>query len=88
MSDVDGKLYLDIDGKTKEYIILLTFVSNNKNYIVYTENETDEDGFIKTYVGEYVKKNNIEKLIPVEDEEILSEVDKILAKIDGEDSKK
>ena len=41
----------DENGKEVEYEVLFTFESNetNKNYIVYTDNEIDEEGNIKVY---------------------------------------
>ena len=38
-----------------EYEVLFTFESNetNKNYIVYTDNTTDEEGNIKVYASIY-----------------------------------
>lgn len=45
----------DEEGKEVEYEVLFTFESNetNKNYIVYTDNTTDEEGNIKVYASIY-----------------------------------
>lgn len=71
-------------NKKKEYDILLTFESEDseKFYIVYTDNELDEDGFIKTYAGIYNKTSSKEELLPVESEEELSLIEKLLSKLD------
>ena len=81
----EGKIDLLENGKKKECSIIFSFEQNNKNYIVYTDNKVDADGFIKTYAGEYLKEDSEEKLIPVEDEKILAQIEKLLEKIDGEE---
>lgn len=83
----EGKIELIDNGKKKECSIVFSFEQDGKNYIVYTDNEMDNDGFIKTYVGEYAKDGDQEKLLPVEDERILAQIEKLLDKIDGEESK-
>ncbi len=83
----DGKIELAQDGEKKEYSIVFSFEQNGKNYIVYTDNSVDSDGFIKTYAGEYVKNDDVEKLLPIEDEKILTQIENLLNKIDGEESK-
>lgn len=47
----------DHDGKTIEYEILFTFDSEEtkKSYIVFTDNNIDEDGSIITYAATYDK---------------------------------
>ncbi len=83
----DGKIELIENGKEKEYSIVFSFEQNSKNYIVYTDNSVDSDGFIKTYAGEYVKDGEAEKLLPIDDEKILTQIENLLSKIDGEESK-
>ena len=43
------------NGIEKEYDVILTFHSNkqNKDYIVYTDNEYDEKGSLKIYAAIY-----------------------------------
>lgn len=50
----------DEDGKEVEYEVLFTFESNetNKNYMVYTDNELDEEGNIKVYASIYEPKED------------------------------
>ena len=63
----------DENGNDVEYEVLLTFESNetNKNYMLYTDNTTDEDGNIKVYASIYVPKEDgtldeNTKLLPIE----------------------
>ncbi len=83
----EGKIELLDNDVKKEYSIIFSFEQNDKNYIVYTDNSIDDDGFIKTYVGEYIKEENEEKLLPVDDEKVLAQVEKLLDRLDGEESK-
>ena len=50
----------DENGNDVEYEVLLTFESNetNKNYMLYTDNTTDEDGNIKVYASIYEPKED------------------------------
>lgn len=68
------------DGKSKTYDILIMFEAeeNNKTYIVYTEHELDDDGFIKTYAGIY----NKDSLLPVENDEEWELIDSLLKKLE------
>ena len=63
----------DENGVDVEYEVLLTFESNetNKNYMLYTDNELDEEGNIKVYASIYTPKEDgtideNTKLMPVE----------------------
>lgn len=82
----EGKIELLEDGIKKECSIIFSYEQNGKNYIVYTDNKVDNDGFIKTYAGEYIKTGDEEKLLPVEDEKILAQIEKLLEKIDGDEN--
>ncbi len=42
----EGKIELLEDGIKKECSIIFSFEQNGKNYIVYTDDKVDEDGFI------------------------------------------
>ncbi len=83
----EGKIELIENGQKKECSIVFSFEQEGKNYIVYTDNNVDDDGFIKTYAGEYVKEDGEEKLLPVEDDKILAQIEKLLERIDGEENK-
>ena len=77
----------DSKGKETEYEILFTFESEdtNKKYIVYTENEKDKDGMIKTYASIYEEDGNILKLSKIEDDKEWNVVEKLLKHATEED---
>ena len=82
-----GKIELIEDGEKKEYSLIFSFEQEGKNYLVYTDNAVDEDGFIKTYAGEYFKKEGEEKLLPIKDEKLLAKIENLLEKLDKEEGK-
>ena len=67
-------------GEETEYEILFTFESEdtNKKYIVYTDNELDEDDMIKTYASIYEDNDGVLKLTKIEDEKEWKLVEKLL----------
>lgn len=77
-------LTLKENGKEKKYNILFSFMEDEENYLVYTDTEASEDGFIKTYAGKYVEADGEGRLLPVLDEHILEQIDNLIKKIDGE----
>lgn len=86
MKENENIITLSVDDKEKEYSIILSFDSEDNHYIVYTDDEKDEEGFIKTYAGIYKEAGGKAKLLPVEDEKQLELIEKLLAKLDGEDN--
>ena len=68
------------DGKTVKYEILFTFESEDtdKNYIVYTDNEQDKDGMIKTYASIYEEDGKYLKLTPITDDKEWNLVEKLI----------
>ena len=65
------------EGKEVECEVLFTFESEEtkKNYIVYTDNTTDEEGNTKVYASIYNPNEAETKLLPIETEkESLSEI--------------
>lgn len=70
----------DKDGKKSEYEILFTFESGDtdKKYIVYTANEKDKDGMIKTYASIYEEDGDELKLTPIEDDKEWNLVEKLI----------
>lgn len=68
--DVKFKV-VDDSGKEKEYEKLFSFESDktNKNYIVYTDNELDEDGNTKVYASIYDPNKETQTLQAIETEE-------------------
>ena len=79
----DNKLTLINGRKSTTYDILFSFEANDNKYYVYTDNKEDEDGIIKAYAGIYMKDSKKEYLIPVENEDELSLIEGLLAKLDG-----
>lgn len=80
------------EGKEIECEVLFTFESDetNKNYIVYTDNTTDEEGNTKVYASVYYPDQEETKLEPIETEKewkiIESILDEIQKEIQGKDS--
>lgn len=67
------------NGEQEEYEVIFTFKSKNtnKDYVVYTNYEKDENNIIKCYSGIY-EDGNITK---VDTEEEIKTIDKILKDI-------
>lgn len=78
----NNKITLVNGKKNVEYDILFSFEANDNKYYVYTNNEEDEDGFVKVYAGIYMKDSKKEYLLPVESEEELSLIEGLLEKLD------
>ncbi len=80
------------EGKEIECEVLFTFESEetNKNYIVYTDNTTDEEGNTKVYASIYNPDEDETKLIPIESEKewkiIETILDELQKEIRGKDS--
>ena len=74
-------IYLTDENENEcEYSVILTFdTDENNRYIVYTKDEVDEDGFIKTYAG----KVDGEVLKPIKDDNIWQLIENLLNKIDN-----
>ena len=69
----------DENGKDIEYEILLDFIlrKNNKRYIVYTDNTTNNDGSLNVYASVYINGT----LEDVSTDEEWDEIEKRLNKI-------
>ena len=85
---MDEKKFLkivDIEGKEVEYEILSAFKleKTDKNYIVYTDNNKDEEGSLNIYASIYYPKNN--KLDSIETEEEWHEVERRLRNMQQEE---
>ncbi len=68
------------DGLEKEYFIIKMFTYNDKDYMIYTENNDTKD----VYAAKYEIKDNELKLYEIETDEEWNYVDSILSNI-GED---
>ena len=62
---------LDESGNEKEAEILSAFTIKkyNKNYILYTLNEVDENEMVKIYASELIEKDNMYSLAAIESDE-------------------
>ena len=79
--------YIDSDGKKSECKILYTFEldKTGKNYIVYTDETTDENGQIRTYAATFDPSKDTCDLGPIETEEEWKIIEGILANLTKED---
>lgn len=79
----DNKLKLiDKDGKQCEYDIITSFnlAATNKNYVVYTDNLTNELGELNVYASIYYPEDET-KFDSVESDEEWQVIEEILANI-------
>ena len=78
----------DSKGKKHEYRVLLDVenTSLKVNFIVYTDEEKDDNGDIVCYASTYVlsEKGNITKLKPVSGEEEFEFLSKLLCSLESE----
>lgn len=70
-------------GKELEYEVLFTFESEetNKNYIVYTDNTTDDEGNTRVYASNYTGEGEQMTLSPIETEKEWKIINTILEEI-------
>ena len=75
---------IDKDGKEIEFEILFTFESDetNKNYMVYTDNTTDEEGNTKVYASVFNPNAEPLELLPVETEREWKVIETIITSIE------
>ena len=80
---------IDKDGKEIEFVILFTFESDetNKNYMVYTDNTTDEEGNTKVYASVFNPNAEPLELLPVETEREWKVIETIITSIEEENKK-
>lgn len=74
------------EGKNIECEVLFTFESEEtkKNYIVYTDNTTDDDGNTKVYASIYNPKDEKSILYPIESEKEWKIIETILEELQAE----
>ena len=74
------------EGKEVECEVLFTFESEEtkKNYIVYTDNTTDEEGNTKVYASIYNPNEAETKLLPIETDKEWKIIETILEEIQSE----
>ena len=80
---------IDKDGKEIEFEILFTFESDetNKNYMVYTDNTTDEEGNTKVYASVFNPNAEPLELLPVETEREWKVIETIITSVEEENKK-
>lgn len=71
------------DGSTEEVEIVLAFEfkDNNKEYVIYTKNEKDENGNITVYVSHVDRSEEEPKLLGVDDEEEWNRIKDVLREL-------
>lgn len=77
---------MDENGKEIECEVLFTFESDEtgKNYIVYTDNTTDEEGNTKVYASIYTPGEEDLKLTAIETEKEWKIIETILSELQEE----
>lgn len=77
---------MDENGKEIECEVLFTFESTetNKNYIVYTDDTTDEEGNTKVYASTYEPNEEDLKLSPIESEKEWKIIETVLNELQAE----
>ena len=74
---------LDESGNEKEAEILSAFTIKkyNKNYILYTLNEVDENEMVKIYASKLIEKDNMYSLAAIESDEEWTAVKEVMKDI-------
>ena len=77
---------LNKDGVEVECEVLFTFESDEtkKNYMVYTDNTTDENGNVRVYASIYNPDQPESDLIPIESEAEWKIIETILEELQNE----
>ena len=71
------------DGSSEEVEVVFAFEfkDNNKEYVIYTKNERDDDNNITVYVSNVDRSDNGAKLLGVESEEEWSRIKDVLREL-------
>ena len=77
----NNKLIIENGEKVEKYDILLNIEVSGNNYVIYTKREKNEFGDIIAYAGNYEFLNGVQFIKPIEDEEILEFLDRVLLNI-------
>ena len=77
----NNKLVIENGDACEKYDILLNIEVNNNNYVIYTKREQNEYGDIIAYAGNYEFLDGVQSIKPIEDEEILEFLDRVLLNI-------
>ena len=89
MTEKNTFTVLDENGKEVTCEVLFTFDSEEtkKNYIVYTDNTTDEEGNVRVYASIYDPASTTPELKPIETEREWKIVETILESIQADSNK-
>jgi uncharacterized protein YrzB (UPF0473 family) len=83
----NNEIKITIDGVTKTYRVILNLEDiDGKNFVIYTDDEKDEDG-IKCYASKYVLNNGKLKLTQITDEKDYNFVCEVLNSIQNDGGK-
>lgn len=82
----NGKKVMSIvsnDGAIEdvEVILAFEFKDNNKEYVVYTKNEKDENGNVTVYVSNIDRSGDEPKLVGVENENEWNKIKDVLREL-------
>ena len=73
---------LIVDNKNKDtYNILLKISTDDGDYIIYTKNEVNKIGDVICYAAKYELDNGMQKLMPIENINMLENLDEIFRQI-------
>lgn len=80
----NNEIKITVDGVTKTYRVILNLEDiDGKNFVIYTDDEKDEDG-IKCYASKYVLNNGKLKLTQITDEKDYNFVCEVLNSIQND----
>lgn len=83
----NNEIKITVDGITKTYRVILNLEDiDGKNFVIYTDDEKDEDG-IKCYASKYVLNNGKLKLTQITDEKDYNFVCEVLNSIQNDGGK-
>lgn len=83
----NNEIKITVDGVTKTYRVILNLEDiDGKNFVIYTNDEKDEDG-IKCYASKYVLNNGKLKLTQITDEKNYNFVCEVLNSIQNDGGK-
>ena len=83
----NNEIKITVDGVTKTYRVILNLEDiDGKNFVIYTDDEKDEDG-IKCYASKYVLNNGKLKLTQITDEKDYKFVCEVLNSIQNDGGK-
>ena len=77
----NNKLIIENGEKVEKYDILLNIEVSGNNYVIYTKREKNEFGDIIAYAGNYEFLDGVQFIKPIEDEEILEFLVRVLLNI-------